>query len=164
MQELSSRQVLRHWLAAARMRRVRNEKGAALRDRTSAATLRTAWKEWRAWRCGCRVVRRVCVVSPFACWRQRAAERTVARARLLQATQVTLIRVFVSLASLWDDNHPGRVRALAEVCRIISRHPGYTLKSPTHFACSVHTRRVAGRAGHHVRQPQPSVPVLAPGR
>ncbi len=90
MQELNSRQVLRLWSEAAHLRRVRSEKGAALRQRTAAAALRTAWKDWQAWRCGCRVMRRMYVVSPFACWRQRAADRALANSRLLQAAQVAL--------------------------------------------------------------------------
>ena len=90
MQELNGRQVLRLWSEAAHLRRVRSEKGAALRAKTAAAQLRAAWKEWRAWRCGCRVMRRIYVVTPFACWQQRAADRALAKARLLQAAQVAV--------------------------------------------------------------------------
>ena len=90
MQELNSRQVLRLWSAAAHLRRMRGDNVAALRDKAAAAALHGAWKDWRAWRCGCRVVRRMYVVSPFACWRQRASDRALAKARLLRAVQVCL--------------------------------------------------------------------------
>ena len=90
VQELSSRHILWHWLEAAHLRRMRKETGRFLQHKTATVVLSSALTEWRAWRVACRVMRRMYMAAPFACWRERVVEKASARRRLLQAAQVIM--------------------------------------------------------------------------
>jgi hypothetical protein len=90
VQELSSRQVLRHWSWAAHLQRTRLETGRLLQQKTVTAVLGGALKDWRTWRVASRVMRRMYEADPFACWRERVAEKAVAKRLLLQATQTIM--------------------------------------------------------------------------
>ena len=101
MQELSSRQILRRWSHAAYLQRTRHETGRLLQQKTVTVVLSSVFKEWRAWRVASRVMRRMYEAGPFACWRERVAEKAVAKCRLLQATQTIMFGGFSRAFHAW---------------------------------------------------------------